>query len=141
MRSKPPYTQLATHVWRVCVAGAIAWTLLQCINAPIQAQTKPTAEPTCSLFTEPQRFNTQTNDDGVITIGRQPNRPYHLILTNIRDTELSDIRSCVSDAFVTRSRFGRYILVGSFTRRREAESVRRTLQRAGYRTRVIYRRR
>lgn len=109
-------------------------------TAAIAQSTRPTPEPTCSLFTEPQRFNTQTNDDGVIIIGRQPDRPYHLILTNTRDTELNAIRICVPDAFVTSSRAGSYILVGSFTRRREAESVRRTLRRAGYRTRVIYRR-
>lgn len=138
MRNK----SLATHVWRVCGASAIAWTLLQCINAPSQAQpTQPTTEPTCSLFTEPQRFNTQTNDEGVTTIGHQPNRPYRLISTNTRDTNLSAIRICVSDAFITHSRAGSYILVGSFARRREAESIRRTLQRAGYRTRVTYRRR
>lgn len=111
------------------------------------------AQPECTLFSEPQQFNTQQfegqnqgSDEGsvdrgdVIVIGRQPNRRYQVVVIDHSEATLTRLRTCVLDAYLTRSRAGDYIQVASFRRRRDAETVRRILRRAGYRVRVLYRR-
>ncbi|MEL7223296.1 MAG: SPOR domain-containing protein [Cyanobacteria bacterium P01_D01_bin.36] len=99
--------------------------------------TKSSYAADCVFFSEPQRFNTTTVDD-VIVIGRQPNSPYRvLVVSDSRDT-LTEIRACVLDAFATKSRFGRYIQIGSFSNRSDAEAVHRVLRRSGYPSRVTY---
>lgn len=109
-------------------AGAIAWLL---IAQPGQAA--------CDFFSEPQRYNTETEGD-VIVIGGQPDQRYRVVVAGTDAATLSAIRACVLDAFVTRSRTGSYIQAGSFANRSDAETIRRILQGEGYRTRVIYRR-
>ncbi len=95
------------------------------------------SQAACDFFPEPQRYSTETQGD-VIVIGRQADLRYRVIVPGADETTLSAIRACVLDAFVSRS--GDYIQVGSFASRRDAETIRRILQREGYRTRVIYRR-
>ena len=91
----------------------------------------------CDFFSEPQRFNTYMNGD-VIVIGHQRQQPYRVVIAGDDATTLAAIRACVLDAFVTRTRLGAHIQVGSFTSRRDAEIIRRILQQEGYRPRVIY---
>jgi hypothetical protein len=122
--------------------GAIAWFVAaassQSISQSIsQSVSQSVNQPTCEFFSTPQRFNTQTNGD-VIVIGAQPNRRYHVIIAGDSDSALAGVRTCVVDAFVSQSKLGPYIQVGSFDRRSEAESIHRILRAEGYRTRVIY---
>ena len=91
----------------------------------------------CEFFSEPQRFNTQTDGD-VIVVGWQRQQPYRVVITGDDAATLTAIRACVLDAFASRTRLGAYIQVGSFASRRDAETIRRILQRAGYRSRVVY---
>jgi len=119
------------------LVGSVFACLMWALPAQAQSQPFPQDVP-CALFPQPQRFNTQTSDDGVVSIGRLPNRPYRLAFINASEAEVRSLRACVLDAFETRSRLGKYLLVGSFARRREAERVRRTLRREGFETRVIY---
>ncbi|MEL6855555.1 MAG: hypothetical protein AAFO83_10675 [Cyanobacteria bacterium J06607_13] len=93
----------------------------------------------CELFSEPQRFNTSTSED-VIVIGHQQSRRYHLVLPRADEAAVSAIQACILDAFLTRSRSGEYLQIGSFERRSEAETIRRILRRSGYRPRVVYNR-
>lgn len=101
----------------------------------------------CEFFSVPQRFNTQVSEE-VIIIGPQVGRPYQVLVLSEDPATLAEIRACVLDAFATQSseggvwssRFGRYIQVGSFSRRSDAEVVGRVLNRSGYRARVTYRR-
>lgn len=124
MRRQVRYTELA---------GCLCAGVIACL---IAAQPSQAA---CDFFSEPQRYNTETQGD-VIVIGRQADRQYRVIVPGNDEMTLSGIRACVLDAFVSRSRTGDYIQVGSFASRRDAETIRRILQREGYHTRVIYRR-
>ena len=94
---------------------------------------------TCTFFSQPQRYNTQISGD-VIVIGEQRDRPYKVIVVSDEALVRDRIQACVLDAFETRSELGDFIRVGSFTRRGDAEALRRILQRAGYDARVTYRR-
>ena len=107
------------------VAGGI------CLSVALPAQAA------CEFFSEPQRFNTQA-DGGLIVIGQQPQQSYQVAIPGDDMTTLTAIRACVLDAFVARTRLGTYIQVGSFASRRDAETIRRILQREGYRPRVLY---
>lgn len=99
----------------------------------------------CEFFSVPQRFNTQVLED-VIVIGGNAGQPYRVVVPSDDPAMLTEIRACVLDAFVTRSshggalpsRFGPYIQVGRFSRRSDAEVVRRVLKRSGYSARVTY---
>ncbi len=95
------------------------------------------SQAACEFFSEPQRYNTETQGD-VIVIGSQADRRYRVVVAGTDAATLSAIRACVLDAFVARSRAGSYIQVGSFANRSDAETIRRILQREGYRTRVVY---
>lgn len=95
------------------------------------------AQAACEFFSEPQRFNTRTEGD-VIVIGGQRQQPYRVMIIGDDEAILSAIRECVLDAFVTRTRLGTYIQVGSFASRQDAETIRRILQKEGYHPRVIY---
>ncbi|MEL7354108.1 MAG: hypothetical protein AAFN38_21980 [Cyanobacteria bacterium J06560_5] len=95
------------------------------------------AKATCEIFSAPQQFNTQIQGD-VVVIGYQRDRRYQVILPVVSDAALADIRDCVTDAYMTRSRIGDYIHVGSFGSRREARDLRRILNRAGHQARVVY---
>jgi len=109
-------------------AGIIAW-----ISTAVPSQAA------CEFFSLPQRFNTQVAED-VIVIGHQPGKSYRVVVLTEDPNTLTEIRACVLDAFATRSRFGPYIQVGSFSRRSDAEVIRRILNRSGYRARVTYHR-
>ncbi len=106
--------------------SAIAWSALS-----------RSAQAECLLFSEPQRFNTRTADN-VIVIGHQSDRPYRVVVMDGSDTTLDRIRTCVLDAYSTRSRIGRYIQIASFGSRQDAETIRRILRSYGYPTRVVY---
>lgn len=95
------------------------------------------SEP-CEFLPEPQSLNTQT-DGSTIFVGAQPDRRYRVIIRSSRDDVLATLRTCVSDAFISRHRrYGTYIHAGSFARRSEAEAMRRQLRRSGFRPRVTY---
>lgn len=74
----------------------------------------------------------------VVFIGNQPNRMFQVVVTDTRRETLAALRLCVLDAFATQTRLGRYIQVGSFTHRSEAELISRKLEKAGYPVRVIH---
>lgn len=95
------------------------------------------AQGACEFFSEPQRFNTRTEED-VIVIGQQRQQPYRVVIVNEGEATLSAIRECVLDAFAARTRFGNYIQVGSFASRQDAETIRRILQKEGGSPRVTY---
>ena len=76
--------------------------------------------------------------DRVIFIGNQPNRPFQVVVTDSRRATLLDLRTCFLDAFSTQTRLGKYIQIGSFANRSEAEAIHRRLQRVGYPSRVIH---
>ena len=107
-----------------------------------QAVSDSSAQVECRMLAEPQQFNTQQLDDlegeNVIVIGHQPNRPYRVAITRASDATFARIRACVPDAYLTRSRVGRYIQVASFNKRRDAEAIYRILQRYGYSARLFY---
>ncbi|MEL7401236.1 MAG: hypothetical protein AAFN68_11805, partial [Pseudomonadota bacterium] len=112
------------------------------------------AEQTCEFFSSPQRYNTQyLGADGrevealesaatvtTIVIGQQSSRPYQVVIPGGDVAMLRSLRSCILDAFASQARFGPYLHMGSFGRRRDAEGLKRILTREGYRARVIYRR-
>ena len=79
-----------------------------------------------------------TESQQIVFIGNQPNRMFQVVVTDTRRETLAALRTCVLDAFATQTRLGRYIQVGSFTHRSEADQVSRQLERAGYPTRVIH---
>ena len=120
------------------MAGAIALPILGVITSLMIATPSQAA---CEFFSEPQRYNTQT-DGEVIVIGAQLNRRYRVVVAgkSLAEDEamLAGIRACVLDAFVTHSELGTYIQVGSFDRRSDAETIQRILRREGYRARTIY---
>ena len=120
------------------VVGAIAMPVLSLITWLIMATPSQAA---CEFFSEPQRYNTQTDGD-VVVIGAQLNRPYRVVVAGKSAAEdeamFAGIRACVLDAFITCSELGTYIQVGSFNRRSDAETIQRILRRAGYRARTIY---
>ena len=121
------------------LAGAIASAKTAVIAlVPFLLLTQPAAA-TCTFFSVPQRYNSQTVD-GVIVIGQQRDRPYQVVVPGEDEAVLQRIQACVLDAFATRSRFGSFIQVGSFDRRADAEDLRRILRREGYDARVTYRR-
>lgn len=91
----------------------------------------------CEVFSVPQRYNTQTTDE-VTVIGYQPDRPYRVVVFSEDREMLNNLRACVLDAFVTRSRIGSYIQVASFDGRGDAENISRILRRSGYPARVVY---
>lgn len=121
--------------------GAIAWLML--IAAPLQALEQTplpvVLEPIqpCEFWPEPQQFNTQRRRDTIV-IGQQRNRRYQVIIPGGDATTLRTLRTCVSDAFASRVRWGRYLQIGSFASRSEAEAIRKALQKEGYHPRVIY---
>ncbi|MEL7144346.1 MAG: hypothetical protein AAFY33_16470 [Cyanobacteria bacterium J06643_4] len=117
----------AARLGAMGLLGSAIATLILC--APAQA--------TCEIFSAPQQFNTQIQGD-VVVIGYQTDRRYQVILPIVSDADLADIRNCVTDAYITRSRIGDYIHVGSFGSRREARDLRRILNRAGHQARVVY---
>ena len=96
----------------------------------------------CELFSVPQQFNTQTVNSSaaetVIVIGPQPDRPYRVVVSSTDRELLAEIKGCVLDALITSSRLGDYILVGSFDRRGDAETINRIMRNAGYPSRVTY---
>ncbi len=94
---------------------------------------------TCEFFSEPQRYNTETTEDAIV-IGYRSDRPYRVVLFSTDRETLDEVRACVLDAFVTRSRLGSYIQIASFDRRDDAETISRILRSSGYRARVVYRR-
>ncbi|MEL6775991.1 MAG: SPOR domain-containing protein [Cyanobacteria bacterium J06597_16] len=111
-------------------------------NEPLAVD--PAIEPAvapepCTFFSSPQQFNSSTSEDGTIIIGRQADRSYRVIVPgSSRPERVSAVRACVTDAFVSRTRSGEYLQVGSFDRRGDAETIRRILRKEGYPTRVIY---
>ena len=107
------------------------------------------ANAACEIFSVPQRFNTQTveapvsgeeTSEEIVVIGAQPERRYRVVMLSANRDTLISIRDCVLDAIITRSRFGDYILVGSFDRRDDAELISRLLREAGYPARVTFQR-
>lgn len=74
----------------------------------------------------------------IIFIGNQPNRDFQVVVTDSRKETLASLRTCVLDAFATQTRAGKYIQVGSFTHRSEAEALSGQLEQAGYPVRVIH---
>ena len=120
------------------MVGAITTSILCAITWLTTATPSLAA---CESFSEPQRYNTQTNGDTVV-IGAQLNRPYQVVVAGKNAAEdeatLTAIRACVLDAFITHSELGTYIQVGSFERRSDAETIQRILGREGYRARTVY---
>ncbi|MEO1396497.1 MAG: SPOR domain-containing protein [Cyanobacteria bacterium J06634_5] len=107
-------------------------------NEPTDVDPAVETEP-CTFFSSPQQFNSSTSEDGTIVIGRQADRSYRVIVPgSSRPERVSAVRACVTDAFVSRTRSGEYLQVGSFDRRGDAETIRRILRKEGYPTRVIY---
>ncbi|MEO0457636.1 MAG: SPOR domain-containing protein [Cyanobacteria bacterium P01_A01_bin.114] len=99
------------------------------------------AQSACEFLPSPEPFNSrQSEEDGVIRIGGLSGRSYVVILPGADESDLALIRPCITDAYLTRSRLGRYLQAGSFERRSEAEALARTLRRNGFRVRVAHRR-
>ena len=73
----------------------------------------------------------------IIFIGNQPNRNFQVVVTDSRRETLAAIRICILDAFATQTKLGKYIQVGSFAQRAEAEEISRKLTQAGYPAQVI----
>ena len=49
---------------------------------------------TCSFFSEPQRYNTQTRGE-VIVIGAQRDRPYRVVIISESHDTLAAIQACI----------------------------------------------
>ncbi len=125
--------------------SAIAWVALSQAAfsqaAFSQASSAPGVQVECEMFSEPHRFNTRQPDgpgENVIVIGRQPDRPYQVVVTRASEATFAEIRACVPDAYLTRSRTGRYIQVASFSKRQDAEIIYRILRRYGHPARLFY---
>ena len=73
----------------------------------------------------------------VIFIGSQPNRNFQVVVSDSRRETLAALRVCVLDAFATQTQTGKYIQVGSFAQRSEAEILSQQLVQAGYPAQVI----
>lgn len=98
------------------------------------------AQPTCEFLLNPEQLNSQVQDgEGVIRIGNFSEKPYLVVLPDADETDLELIRPCITDAYLTRSRLGRYLQAGAFANRSDAEHLARTLRSSGFRGRVIHR--
>lgn len=76
----------------------------------------------CSFFLSPQGYNT-SEGDGRIVIGRVRERPYVVLLTSDIEDNISAIRACIPDAFLTSSSLGSYMHIASFNNYREAKEL------------------
>ncbi|MEM9903737.1 MAG: SPOR domain-containing protein [Cyanobacteria bacterium P01_D01_bin.44] len=104
------------------------------------ASLEAVAQPTCEFLLNPEQLNSQVQDgDGVIRIGNFSEQPYLVVLPGADETDLELIRPCITDAYLTRSRLGRYLQAGAFANRSDAEHLARTLRNSGFRGRVIHR--
>jgi len=84
-------------------------------------------------------YNTQ--QIGTVTVvGRLPNAPYVVAIPGNNPETLAQVRQCVPDALVLQIRRGKYIQVGAFRDRAQAESLNRAMQDWGLDSRVIYQR-
>ena len=70
----------------------------------------------------PQAYNTAEGDDRIV-IGRVNDRPYIVLLTSDLQDNLSPIRACIPDAFLTSSSLGSYIHIASFDNYRDAREL------------------
>lgn len=66
----------------------------------------------CGLLEAPQNLNTSVASES-IAIGQLRNRPYVVLITYDLQQNLSSVRACVPDAFLTSARLGSYIRVAS----------------------------
>lgn len=95
----------------------------------------------CSFLVSPQDLNT-FEDDGVTVIGHVREQPYVVLVTRNLQDNLSDIRACIPDAFLTSSRAGSYVHVASFDNYRDARTLADEISEAlGIHMRVIHRNR
>lgn len=86
-------------------------------------------ENSCVFLEQPQLLNTfERPDQDVTVLGYAPERPYALLITRNLEAQWPQVYACVPDAFFSRSHLGRYINVGSFESRQQAEAVARQLQ-------------
>ena len=76
----------------------------------------------CGFLVAPQTYNT-VEGDGRIVIGRVPDRPYIVLLTHHLQENLSSIRTCIPDAFLTSSSLGSYVHIASLNNYREAKEL------------------
>lgn len=82
---------------------------------------------------------TAPSEDQVISLGHSPERPYVAAVPGQQENALDQIKQCYSGAFITTSRLGPYIHVGSFESYREAQAVTNWLRSQNLDARVIYR--
>ncbi|MGA1356350.1 MAG: hypothetical protein ACO35Q_06685, partial [Prochlorothrix sp.] len=76
---------------------------------------------------------------GTVTyIGRLPASPYVVAIPGDNAETLAQVRTCVSDALILKTRRGNYIQVGAFSDRAVAQYLDRVLRSAGLDSRVIY---
>ncbi|MEM1240923.1 MAG: hypothetical protein AAGI45_13865 [Cyanobacteria bacterium P01_H01_bin.26] len=83
----------------------------------------------CSFLEAPQSFNTFEQGDRIV-IGQAGDRPYVVLLTGRLQDNLSAVRSCIPDAFLTSSRLGSYIHIAAFDNSRDARDFASQLREA-----------
>lgn len=93
------------------------------------------AQPSYADFCAPQNSLQQ---DGIIVLGRVPNRPYVVIVPVQGGTTLDTVRACIPDAFESLSNLGAYINTGAFSDRGSAERVSRYFRSLNLDARVVY---
>jgi hypothetical protein len=74
----------------------------------------------------------------VIVIGRSPQHPFAVIVLSDQWNTLQIVRQSVGAAFLTDSRLGAYVFAESFSQRRSAEALSRSLRSQRLDARVIY---
>ena len=112
-------------------------------NAPESAPEATTANPSPEQPANPSMGHPYevlplvAKPQQVIFIGSQPNRNFQVVVADSRRETLAALRVCILDAFATQTQRGKYIQVGSFAQRAEAEVLSHQLVQAGYPAQVI----
>lgn len=119
---------------RYLITGIVATLLWEAVFS--KAWTQP---PSCI----PQSYITTTSvnswqQNKVILIGKMPKHPYVVVVPGHSEKLLNDVRSYITDAFLSQNRRGLYIYAGGFSQREEAECLSIFLRSHKLDARVVY---
>lgn len=92
----------------------------------------------CSLIVgSSQRFNT-VQQGKVIVLGRISKYPYVVVVPGDEEIKLKSIQQCVTDAFISQNRLGKFIHAGAFDNYVSAKNLEVVLRSRKLDARVVY---
>ncbi|WP_016952726.1 hypothetical protein [Anabaena sp. PCC 7108] len=84
-----------------------------------------------------QQFN-RVQQGKVIVIGRISKYPYVVVVPGDEEIKLKSIQQCVTDAFISQNRLGKYIHAGAFDNYASAKELEIVLRSRKLDARVVY---